>query len=96
MEIEALVKNRGEGPKGGMERRQQSSESRNLGGDKDDPRGRPQKQRQWWGGRPPRLMFEKLEQVKLRGQDMDKSDTCDFLRHLRLKPENSKAVTVSN
>ena len=51
-------KEQGKEPKGQMERKQQSRESRNLGGGKDDRKGRPQKQRNWWGGRPPRLMFE--------------------------------------
>ena len=42
VDIGAPVENRGEGPQGKMERRQQSSENRSLGGDKDDLRGRPQ------------------------------------------------------
>ena len=42
MDIGAPVKNRGEGAKGKIERRQQSRDNRSLGGDKDDLRGRPQ------------------------------------------------------
>ena len=43
MDIGAPVKkNRGGGPKGKIERRQQSRDNRSLGGDKDDLRGRPQ------------------------------------------------------
>ena len=42
VDIGAPVENRGEGPQGKMERRQQSNENRSLGGDKDDLRGRPQ------------------------------------------------------
>ena len=41
VDIGAPVKNRGEGPKGKIERRQQSRDNRSLGGDKDDHRGRP-------------------------------------------------------
>ena len=42
VDIGAPVKKWGEGPKGKIERRQQSRDNRSLGGDKDDLRGRPQ------------------------------------------------------
>ena len=41
VDIGAPVKNRGEGPKGKIERRQQSRDNRSLGGDKDDLKGSP-------------------------------------------------------
>ena len=58
VDIGAPVKNRGEGPKGKTERRQHpeiteaSEETRMTSG------VALRMQRQWWGGRPPRLMFE--------------------------------------
>ena len=46
-EYEASV-GTGERAKGQMVRKQQLSESRNLGGEKNDRKGRSQKQRNWW------------------------------------------------